>query len=129
MPLQDTDAMLWFRGHLNSTEGDDHASVIIRFTRPRRGEACLTVDVGFSSEGNEGSARSTTPTHNSGTPRNPAQRTSPEAIEPRSPAPARFGGKDRWRLELLTTDIDQQNSASPHEAQQRLESGVCEKAT
>jgi hypothetical protein len=53
MPLQDTDAMLWFRGHLNSTEGDDDSSLIIRFTQPRARDAHLMVSVEFSAEENE----------------------------------------------------------------------------
>jgi hypothetical protein len=77
--------------------GDD-SSVIIRFTQPRAGDAHLMVSVEFSAEENEVVARSTTPSHNSSTPRNPAMLTSPEASGPRFPA-----SFANWRRRSLGT--------------------------
>jgi hypothetical protein len=81
MPLQDTDAILWFGGHSNFTEDDDDSGVILRLTRPRAGEARLMVGVEFYPEGRL-SAASATPSPDSSTPRNHAMLTSPEASRP-----------------------------------------------
>jgi hypothetical protein len=106
--------------------GDDDSSVIIRFAQPRAGEARLMAGVEFHPENNEVVANSTTPSHNSSTPRNPAMRTSPEASGPRSPA-----SFANWRRRSLATRASDNrhrptNRRIRHEAQERLDGGGCE---
>ncbi len=85
--------------------GDDDSIVILRFARPRAGEPRLMAASNSIPKRTRLSARSTTPSPDSSTPRKPAMVTSPEASTPRSPA-----SFANWRRRSLAT----RPSDNPH---------------